>query len=92
MIASARLRRHGRRDLCAGRPQKMDGWLRWRWVQFLGMVSYSLYLIHNPVMGPDQRRLPGAAAQRQRRAGRASRRARFRAGDRFCVLVADRAH
>jgi peptidoglycan/LPS O-acetylase OafA/YrhL len=35
----------------AGAVQKMDGWLRWRWVQFLGMVSYSLYLIHNPVMG-----------------------------------------
>ncbi len=26
-------------------------WLRWRWVQFLGMISYSLYLLHNPLSG-----------------------------------------
>jgi peptidoglycan/LPS O-acetylase OafA/YrhL len=25
--------------------------MNWRWVQFLGLVSYSLYLIHNPVTG-----------------------------------------
>ena len=25
--------------------------LDWRWVQFLGTVSYSLYLIHNPIVG-----------------------------------------
>jgi peptidoglycan/LPS O-acetylase OafA/YrhL len=29
----------------------MDRWLRWPALQFVGMVSYSLYLIHNPVMG-----------------------------------------
>lgn len=31
------------------------GWavegMNWRWLQFLGTVSYSLYLIHNPVSG-----------------------------------------
>jgi peptidoglycan/LPS O-acetylase OafA/YrhL len=26
-------------------------WLNWRWLQFLGTISYSLYLIHNPVTG-----------------------------------------
>ena len=26
-------------------------WLGGRWLQFLGMISYSLYLIHNPVTG-----------------------------------------
>jgi peptidoglycan/LPS O-acetylase OafA/YrhL len=25
--------------------------LNWRWLQFLGLVSYSLYLIHNPITG-----------------------------------------
>lgn len=25
--------------------------LNWRWLQFLGTISYSLYLIHNPVTG-----------------------------------------
>jgi peptidoglycan/LPS O-acetylase OafA/YrhL len=35
----------------AGAAHKMDTWLRWPVLQFLGMVSYSLYLIHNPVMG-----------------------------------------
>jgi peptidoglycan/LPS O-acetylase OafA/YrhL len=25
--------------------------LDWRWLQFLGTISYSLYLIHNPVVG-----------------------------------------
>jgi peptidoglycan/LPS O-acetylase OafA/YrhL len=35
----------------AGAAHKMGVWPRWRWLQFLGMVSYSLYLIHNPVMG-----------------------------------------
>jgi peptidoglycan/LPS O-acetylase OafA/YrhL len=27
------------------------GCLNWRWLQFLGMISYSLYLIHNPITG-----------------------------------------
>ncbi len=26
-------------------------WLNWRWLQFLGTISYSLYLLHNPVTG-----------------------------------------
>ncbi|WP_092867483.1 acyltransferase family protein [Hyphomicrobium facile] len=26
-------------------------WLNWRWLQFLGLISYSLYLTHNPVSG-----------------------------------------
>jgi len=25
--------------------------MNWRWVQFLGLISYSLYLIHNPITG-----------------------------------------
>jgi peptidoglycan/LPS O-acetylase OafA/YrhL len=25
--------------------------MNWRWLQYLGMISYSLYLIHNPVTG-----------------------------------------
>lgn len=23
----------------------------WRWIQFLGLISYSLYLVHNPITG-----------------------------------------
>jgi len=30
---------------------KEDRWLSARWVQFLGLISYSLYLIHNPLTG-----------------------------------------
>ncbi len=26
-------------------------WLNWSWLQFLGKISYSLYLIHVPIMG-----------------------------------------
>lgn len=26
-------------------------WFSWRWLQFLGLISYSLYLTHNPVSG-----------------------------------------
>lgn len=33
----------------AGRTGHMHDWLNWRWVQFLGRISYSLYLIHYPV-------------------------------------------
>ena len=29
----------------------MDKWLSWSWIQFLGMISYSLYLLHNPLTG-----------------------------------------
>ena len=25
--------------------------LNWRWLQFLGLISYSLYLLHNPITG-----------------------------------------
>lgn len=31
----------------AGKLQTMAAWLRWRWVQYLGMISYSLYLLHD---------------------------------------------
>jgi len=30
---------------------KMKTWLDYRWTQFLGLVSYSLYLVHNNVIG-----------------------------------------
>ena len=35
--------------LVAGRQQKLDQWLNWPWLQYLGRISYSLYLIHFPV-------------------------------------------
>lgn len=35
----------------AGIQGKMNVWLNWRWVQSLALVSYSLYLIHNPISG-----------------------------------------
>jgi peptidoglycan/LPS O-acetylase OafA/YrhL len=37
--------------LAATRADRMTRWLRWRPVQFLGVISYSLYLIHAPVIG-----------------------------------------
>lgn len=33
----------------AGRTDHFHDWLNWRWVQYLGRISYSLYLIHYPV-------------------------------------------
>jgi len=30
---------------------KITSALRWRWLQFLGAISYSLYLMHNPITG-----------------------------------------
>ena len=30
---------------------RLTSWLNWRWLQFLGTISYSLYLLHNPVTG-----------------------------------------
>src|SRR5690606_32302119 len=30
---------------------RIHGTLNWRWLQFLGMISYSLYLTHNPITG-----------------------------------------
>lgn len=32
-----------------GRLEKLRVWLRWRWLQFLGLISYSLYLSHDIV-------------------------------------------
>lgn len=32
----------------------LRGWMQsanWRWIQFLGLISYSLYLTHNPITG-----------------------------------------
>lgn len=37
--------------LVAGRCGKMHTWLSWRWLQWIGMISYSIYLIHLPVSG-----------------------------------------
>ncbi|HBB31984.1 MAG TPA: acyltransferase [Cyanobacteria bacterium UBA8803] len=34
-----------------GRANHMQDWLNWRWLQFLGLISYSLYLNHNPITG-----------------------------------------
>lgn len=35
----------------AGKFNYMSTWLNWSWIQFLGMISYSLYLLHNPLTG-----------------------------------------
>jgi len=35
----------------ASSSETVAAWLRWRSLQFLGLVSYSLYLVHNPVTG-----------------------------------------
>jgi len=35
----------------AGTTGGIARWLNWRWLQFLGSISYSLYLTHNPVSG-----------------------------------------
>jgi peptidoglycan/LPS O-acetylase OafA/YrhL len=37
--------------LGAASAGKLTTWLNWRWLQFLGTISYSLYLLHNPVTG-----------------------------------------
>jgi peptidoglycan/LPS O-acetylase OafA/YrhL len=37
--------------LVAGRGDRMARWLSWRPLQWLGLVSYSLYLLHNPLTG-----------------------------------------
>ncbi|MCY2978716.1 MAG: acyltransferase [Planctomycetota bacterium] len=36
---------------CCLIPGANSNWLNWRWVQFLGAISYSLYLTHNPISG-----------------------------------------
>lgn len=33
------------------RANRMHLWLNWRWLQFLGQISYSLYLTHTPIYG-----------------------------------------
>lgn len=33
----------------AGRTNHFHDWLNWRWLQYLGRISYSLYLVHYPV-------------------------------------------
>lgn len=37
--------------LVAGITHRMHTWLAWRWLQNLGLISYSLYLLHNPLTG-----------------------------------------
>ncbi len=37
--------------LFAGLYGKMSTWLNWQWLQSLGLISYSLYLLHGPVTG-----------------------------------------
>lgn len=37
--------------LYAGLYGKMSTWLNWQWLQGLGLISYSLYLLHNPITG-----------------------------------------
>jgi peptidoglycan/LPS O-acetylase OafA/YrhL len=34
-----------------GMSGKLATALNWRWLQFLGLLSYSLYLVHNPITG-----------------------------------------
>jgi peptidoglycan/LPS O-acetylase OafA/YrhL len=36
---------------CATRNGQIYTALNWRWLQFLGVISYSLYLTHNPITG-----------------------------------------
>ncbi len=37
--------------IAAGIKGKMNEWLNWRWIQSLGLISYSLYLLHNSISG-----------------------------------------
>lgn len=41
--------------LYAGLNEKMHTWLNWTFLQWLGLVSYSLYLLHNPITGASVR-------------------------------------
>ena len=35
----------------AGALGRMNTWLNWRWIQWLALIFYSLYLLHNPITG-----------------------------------------
>ena len=37
--------------LLAGMWDAMGKWLSWKWIQFIALISYSLYLLHNPLTG-----------------------------------------
>lgn len=37
--------------LYANYAEKMESWLSWGWLQTLGLISYSLYLLHSPITG-----------------------------------------
>jgi peptidoglycan/LPS O-acetylase OafA/YrhL len=37
--------------LLASQLNTMGTWLNWRWLQWIGITSYSLYLLHNPITG-----------------------------------------
>jgi peptidoglycan/LPS O-acetylase OafA/YrhL len=37
--------------LISALSNKLTTFLNWRWLQFLGTISYSLYLVHNPITG-----------------------------------------
>jgi peptidoglycan/LPS O-acetylase OafA/YrhL len=37
--------------LLVGRADKLSEWMQARWLQFLGKVSYSVYLLHLPISG-----------------------------------------
>lgn len=37
--------------LYAEQKNLMGKWLNWRWIQNIGLISYSLYLLHNPITG-----------------------------------------
>jgi peptidoglycan/LPS O-acetylase OafA/YrhL len=37
--------------LLAGKGSGMSHWLSAEWLQFLGKISYSLYLLHSPITG-----------------------------------------
>jgi peptidoglycan/LPS O-acetylase OafA/YrhL len=37
--------------LAAGLMGTMGTWLSWSWIQAIGLISYSLYLLHNPLTG-----------------------------------------
>jgi peptidoglycan/LPS O-acetylase OafA/YrhL len=41
--------------LVAAHKNKMHIWFNWVWLQWLGLISYSLYLLHNPVTGASAR-------------------------------------